>query len=162
MSSRFVTGRVGSTSSIKNEGTRFVEGLIPNTSFQQAFEAQEQGEMKDLMRLEQQGWRALSSPGDAARAFYGSRLADDAVMLFPGGMRIEGKRNILESFASQPWQSFRIEDQAVLTPSESTAIVIYKVTAQRQGSAPYSALVSSTYAFRDGSWLLILHQQTPV
>ncbi|MGA7297578.1 MAG: nuclear transport factor 2 family protein [Rhodanobacteraceae bacterium] len=118
--------------------------------------------MEDLTQIEEQGWRALSSPGSAAREFYGARLADDAVMLFPGGMRIEGKENILESFASQPWQSFHIEDQAVLMPSEDTGIVIYKVSAQRQGKSSYSALVSSTYALRDGKWLLVLHQQTPL
>lgn len=118
--------------------------------------------MQDLIQLEQEGWRALSSPGNAARDFYDSRLAEDAVMLFPGGMRIEGKGNILESFASQPWQSFHMEDQSVVIPSEDMGIVIYKVTAQRQDSVPYSALASSTYALRDGRWLLVLHQQTPV
>jgi len=118
--------------------------------------------MEDLMQLEQQGWRALSSPGNAARVFYGSRLADDAVMLFPGGMKIEGKANILASFAAQPWQSFRMEGQSVLTPSENTGIVIYKVTAEREGSAPYTALVSSTYVLRNGEWQLLFHQQTPV
>ncbi len=118
--------------------------------------------MQDLIQLEREGWRALASPGNAARDFYGSLLAEDAVMLFPGGLRIEGKENILASFAAQPWQSFHMEDISVLTPSERTGIVIYKVAAQRQDSPPYSALVSSTYAFRDGGWLLIFHQQTPV
>lgn len=118
--------------------------------------------MQDLMQLEQQGWRALSSPGNAARDFYNSCLAEGAVMLFPGGLRIVGKDNILESFAAQPWQSFQIDDQSVLTPSDSMGIVIYKVTAQREGSAPYSALVSSTYVLCEGAWRLLLHQQTPV
>jgi len=119
-------------------------------------------EMQDLIQLEEQGWRALSSSGNAAREFYSSHLADGAVMLFPGGLRLVGKDNILESFAAQPWQSFQIEDQVVLTPTENMGIVIYKVTAQREGTAPYSALVSSTYLRREGAWLLLLHQQTPV
>lgn len=117
--------------------------------------------MQDLVQLEREGWRALSASGDAARAFYGERLADNAVFLFPGGMRIEGKAKILESFARQPWQSFDLQDPSVLKPAEGTGIVVYKVTAQREGAAPYAALVSSTYALRDGSWLLLLHQQTP-
>ncbi len=118
--------------------------------------------MQDLIQLEEQGWRALSSPGNAAKEFYSTRLAENASMLFPGGMRIEGKENILASFAAQPWQSFQLEDQRVITPSEDTGIVIYKVTAQREGSAPYSAIVSSAYALRDDKWKSFLHQQTPV
>lgn len=118
--------------------------------------------MEDLLQLEIQGWRALSSPGNAAREFYRSRLADDAVMLFPGGLRIEGKDNILASFAAQPWQAFHLEGQTVITPSDNTGVVIYKVTAKREGDAPYSALVSSTYTFRNGAWLLLVHQHTPV
>lgn len=118
--------------------------------------------MQDLIQLEEQGWRALSSPGNAAKEFYSAVLAENSTMLFPGGMRLEGKEDILTSFAAQPWQSFHLEGHRVVSPSENTGIVMYKVIAQRKGSAPYSALVSSTYALRDGNWKLFLHQQTPV
>lgn len=116
--------------------------------------------MRELIELEEQGWRALSTAGDAGRKFYESVLREDAVMLFPGGMRIEGRAQILEALGSQPWQSFRIESPQVLSLSSSAASLIYKVTAQREGSAPYVALISSTYA-RSGTWQLVLHQQTP-
>lgn len=116
--------------------------------------------MHELMELEEQGWHALSTAGDAAETFYGNVLRDDAVMLFPGGMRLEGKERILQSFAARPWETFRIEDAQVIRLTAGAATVAYKVTAQRKGSAPYVALVSSTYV-RDESWLLVVHQQTP-
>jgi hypothetical protein len=47
--------------------------------------------MDELVELERQGWEALSSDGDAGQRFYASILRHDAVMLFPGGMRIVGR-----------------------------------------------------------------------
>lgn len=118
--------------------------------------------MQDLIKLERQGWQALSSEGDAGKRFYNSILHDDAMMLFAGGMRIDGKQKILESLAAQPWKSFEVEEPKSLTLSENVKILVYKVTAQREGSEPYVALISSTYTFSEGKWKLVLHQQTPV
>jgi hypothetical protein len=115
--------------------------------------------MHELIDLEEQGWRALSAAGDAGRAFYASVLREDAVMLFPGGMRIEGRASILESLGTPPWESFSIERPQVIQLATNATALIYKVTAQRKGSPPYVALVSSTYA-RAETWQLVLHQQT--
>ena len=116
--------------------------------------------MRELIELEEQGWRALSTAGDAGKKFYASVLREDAVMLFPGGMRIEGRERILESLGAQPWESFRIEDPKVVHLTEESATVVYKSTARRKGSDPYTALISSTYV-RGTSWQLVVHQQTP-
>ena len=117
--------------------------------------------MNELITLEQKSWEALSSSEEgAAQQFYNSLLAEDAVMVFPGGMLIQGKENILGSFGAQPWQSFRLEEPQALMLSENAGVVIYRVTAQREGSDPYDALISSVYAKRDGRWKLSLHQQT--
>lgn len=116
--------------------------------------------MRELIDLEEQGWRTLSTEGDAAKKFYASVLREDAVMLFPGGMRIEGRERILESLGTQPWQSYRIEDPKVVKLSDEAATLTYKVTARRKGSDAYVALISSTYA-RNNVWQLVVHQQTP-
>jgi hypothetical protein len=116
--------------------------------------------MRELIDLEEQGWRALSTEGDAGRKFYGAVLREDAVMLFPGGMRIEGRERILEAFGAQPWKSFEIQNPKVIPLSEVAATLVYEVTAQRDGSEPYTALISSTYV-RSKSWQLVIHQQTP-
>lgn len=117
--------------------------------------------MDELIELEEQGWRALAGEGEAAKAFYGSILREDAVMLFPGGMRISGRERILASFGTQPWSSFRIENPTIVPLGSHAATLIYKVTAQRGQSAPYVALISSTYV-HEQAWRLVVHQQTPV
>lgn len=118
--------------------------------------------MQDLIELEEQGWQALATEGDAGKRFYSSILGDDALMLFPGGMLIDGKENILDSLAAQPWQSYQIDDSRVIALTDNAKVVVYRVTAQREGSEPYRALISSTYSLNDGKWQLVLHQQTPV
>lgn len=118
--------------------------------------------MQDLIELEEQGWQALSTEGDAAWRFYEVVLTEDANMLLPGGLRLEGKAQILESLAAQPWQRFQIEAPHVLALGEDAAALLYKVTAQRAGSASYTALVSSTYVRHGQTWQMALHQQTPV
>ncbi|MCA9873891.1 MAG: nuclear transport factor 2 family protein [Anaerolineales bacterium] len=115
-----------------------------------------------LIELEEQGWQALSSAGDAGKRFYEAILREDAVMVFPGGLRLSGKEAILASLAAQPWQSFQMEEAQTLDLTENAGVVVYQVTAQRAGSAPYEALISSTYVQHNGVWKLVLHQQTPV
>jgi hypothetical protein len=66
---------------------------------------------KELAELEERGWQALSSGGDSATEFYGSLLADESVMIFPGGMVVRGKSQILGTMSGEPWQSFELEDQ---------------------------------------------------
>jgi ketosteroid isomerase-like protein len=118
--------------------------------------------MQTLIDLENQGWQALSSEGDAGRNFYASVLHDDAVMIFPGGLLLEGKEQILESLAAQPWKSYEIDAPRTLSLAEDAALLIYKVTSQREGDEPYEALISSAYVLDAGAWKLICHQQTPV
>ena len=117
--------------------------------------------MQDLIELEEQSWQALSSTNEEAKRFYSNLLTDDAVMLFPGGLRLEGKEVILDSIAAQPWTSFQIEVPKVVSLSEHSGVVVYKVTAQRENSNPYTALIGSTYTLHEGTWKMALHQQTP-
>lgn len=117
--------------------------------------------MKELFDLEQKGWQALSREGEAGKRFYEFILREDAVMLLPNGMRIEGRERILQSFGTQPWKTFQIENAKVISLSVNAATLVYRVTAQREGGQPYEALVSSTYV-RDRKWQLVVHQQTPV
>lgn len=115
--------------------------------------------MNELVALEEQGWQALSSNEGAGTAFYDSVLRDDAMMLFSGGMRLDGKEQILASLAAQPWESFQMSNVKAISLSEDTGAVIYDVAARREGRL-YKALISSTYTFADGVWKLAIHQQT--
>lgn len=116
--------------------------------------------MQDLIELEEQGWQTLTLVGEASKKFYSAVLHDNAIIVFSGGIRISGKEKILESLATQPWKSFQIEEPQVISLSENVGALVYRVTAQREGSKPYVALISSTYVLNNGTWKLILHQQT--
>jgi hypothetical protein len=114
----------------------------------------------ELTALERQGWDALSSSGEAARAFYDDVLDDQPVMLLPGGMRLDVRESIVESMSGQPWSSYALEDVRALLPTPDVGVVTYGVVAERDGRR-YSALMSSTYVRREGGWKLAFHQQTP-
>jgi hypothetical protein len=45
----------------------------------------------ELIELEEQGWRALSTAGEAAAEFYELVLDDTVVMLMPGGMVLDDR-----------------------------------------------------------------------
>lgn len=117
--------------------------------------------MRELIDLEEQGWRALSTHADAARDFYRRVLREDAVMVFPGRLRIKGREAILASLATQPWASFQITHAEGVPLTPDAATLVYEVTARRAGSPPYSALVSSTWVRGAKGWQLAVHQQTP-
>jgi hypothetical protein len=114
----------------------------------------------EVIALEEQGWEALSSGGEAARASYERVLDRTVVMLLPGGLVLDDRAVIVSSMSGQPWSSYELEDLRSFQPTEDTAVVTYGVVAQRNEQA-YSALMSSVYVRRDDEWRLTLHQQTP-
>lgn len=115
----------------------------------------------DLLDVEHQALDAMSSSAEAATAFYKEVLAREVLMLFPGGMVIEDRSDVISSMGGPPWDGFEISDERVLELGDAVAAVIYRATAKR-GEAEYTALFNSTYIREDGMWKLALHQQTPV
>lgn len=113
-----------------------------------------------LLELERAGWDALSTSGDAAVAHDGEVLADEVLMLLPGGMVIDDRQQIIASMSGPPWSSYELRDERVLTLSPTTAVVAYAATARR-GDQVDEGLFNSTYVCEDGRWRLALHQQTP-
>jgi hypothetical protein len=114
----------------------------------------------ELIALERQGWDALSSTGEAARAFYERVLDEHVVMLLPGGLILDERAAIVESMSGSPWSRHALEDVRSLRPTTDTGVVIYGVVADRDGEG-YSALVSSLYVRQRDGWKLAFHQQTP-
>jgi uncharacterized protein (TIGR02246 family) len=112
----------------------------------------------ELEDLERQGWLALSSPDGAA--FYEDVMADDGLMVFPGSV-LDKTASVNAIRAAPPWGRFELADTIVVHPTPDTAIVAYRATATRGDAAPYHALMTSTYARREGRWRLVVHQQSP-
>ncbi len=115
----------------------------------------------ELVGLELDGWRSLSSSGQDARAFYDRVLDKKVLMVLPGGLILDDRGAVLDSMSGQPWASFELEKPTVMMPTADVAVVAYGVEARRPHMPGYSALVSSTYVHRADGWKLALHQQTP-
>lgn len=114
----------------------------------------------ELMGLEREGWDALSVGGDAAAAYYDEVLADEVLMLLPGGMVLDDRTEVIDSMRGEPWSSYELSDERVLELGEGSAVLAYRARAVRAG-VEYSALVNSTYVRAGDEWKLALHQQTP-
>lgn len=110
--------------------------------------------------LERLGWQALSTSSASAVAFYDEVLDDDVRMLFPGGLLLAGREQVLATMGGPPWDAHRLTGLDVLEPAADVAVVSYGVEAERAGQ-PYSALVASVYVRRAGGWRLVSHQHTP-
>ena len=111
-----------------------------------------------LIALERAGWEALT--GGRGVAFYQEVFLDEGLMLFPVGTF--GKADALQALATAPpWARYELRQLRVLPLSESTASVVYDVEASRAEQPPYRAVMSSTYVWRQGTWKLALHTQTP-
>ena len=104
----------------------------------------------------------MSSGVNTATEFYDTLLAADAIMIFSGGMLVEGKIKTLDMMGGQPWQSFELQDQRGVALSADAYAVIYKALAQRSGSEVHRALVSSIYDLAKGEWKLVFHLQSPI
>jgi hypothetical protein len=115
----------------------------------------------ELIDLERSAWKALSTSGEEAAAFYERVLADDVVMLLPGGMVIDDRAQVIASMQGEPWASFELSDERVLALGDGAALVAYRGRARR-GEVDYTALFNSTYVRVDGDWRMALHQQTPI
>lgn len=116
---------------------------------------------RPLLALEHEGWVALSTSGEAAHRFYDEVLADDVLMLLPGGLLLDQRSAALDAMGGDPWSSFDLQGARVLHVTDDVAVVAYRCVAERDGRR-YSALCSSTYVVADGAWRLTVHQQTPI
>ena len=63
-------------------------------------------ERDELIELERRAWRALATEG-ASEPFYREVLADEVLMLLPGGMVIDDRKTVVESMRGAPWSSCR-------------------------------------------------------
>ena len=114
----------------------------------------------ELLELERAAWEALSTEG-AAGPFYEKALARDVLVLLPGGMVIDDRQQVVDSMRGAPWDRYEISDERVLELTPDSAVVAYRVEAER-GDTHYRALLNSTFVREDGEWRMALHQQTPL
>jgi hypothetical protein len=115
-------------------------------------------EWKDeLIQTERRGWEALCSAD--AEAYYRQHMTEDALMAFPFGV-MEREEALTAIAGADPWSSYEIRDPRVIPLGPDSGVVVYSVTARREGQDPFSAVLSSTFVRRGGGWKLAFHQQS--
>jgi hypothetical protein len=112
---------------------------------------------EELIRVEQRGWEALCS-GDAV-SYYRQHLTEDALMAFPFGV-MEREEALRAMAGAEPWSRYHMANPKVIRLSSDSGVVVYQVTAQREGQELFSAVLSSTFVRQDGDWKLAFHQQS--
>lgn len=113
-----------------------------------------------LIRRERELWAALATDPEAAREAYDRLLADDVLMLLPGGVIIDDRDEVIGSF-DEPWDSYGLSDERVHELGPRVAVVAYRATGIRDGVS-YRALFASTWVSLGDGWRLAVHQQTPL
>jgi len=95
---------------------------------------------------------------------YRAHLDELALMVLPDPAGTMGREDAIAAIASAPrWEQVHFEGLRLLSPTPDLAFLVYEATAHRKGNdAPYRARATSAYVFRDGAWMLVLHQQTPL
>lgn len=111
----------------------------------------------DTVELERKFWEA---GGDAS--FWRERFADDGLIVLPTG--VMDKATVVEIQAkSEPWDTCALEDVRLVDLGEDSQAVVYLARARRAGDeSEYEAAISSVYSRRQGEWMLVLHQQSPM
>jgi hypothetical protein len=114
-----------------------------------------------LMALERDGWEALGTGVDEARAYYGQVLHAHPLMLLPGPLVVTGRAAVLDSLSGTPWSDYELLDVSVHQVRPDLAVVAYRARAVRE-QKEYRALIGSTYVREGTAWRLAIHQQTPI
>jgi hypothetical protein len=92
---------------------------------------------------------------------YREHLAEDAVVIIPA--QALSKDDTVAAMEQSPgWDEFSITEPRLLDLGDEGAVLTYQFSGRREGDRPYEALMSSAYSKENGSWKLVLHQQTPL
>lgn len=90
-------------------------------------------------------------------------------MVFPGGMKLSAESepslaSILTDDSFTPWSTYVFSDESVvpLGAGGDSAVVVYRVDAERPDQR-FQALCSSCWRrCSEGEWRMVVHQQTPL
>ncbi|WME22861.1 nuclear transport factor 2 family protein [Brachybacterium sp. GU-2] len=113
-----------------------------------------------LLALEHRGWESLTR--HEGGRFYGALMTVDAVMILVNGTVLD-RATIAATLDDSPaWSTFTLEDARLVPTGETSAALVYRATAARDGEEAFVALMSSHYTLVGGRPALTLYQQTTV
>lgn len=103
-------------------------------------------------------WSASQDP-----KVYQSNVAENAIFVLPFSSGVLDKAQCIEMVSKNDyaWDIFKFENVKMVVENDHFVVMVYLGTASKP-SQSYRALVSSTYVKREGAWMLLFHQQTPI
>lgn len=114
--------------------------------------------LETLLELERAGWDALCE--SRGGAFYGELMSDDGLMILVNGFVLD-RNAVVESLDGAPaWDSYELSDERVVPLGTDAAALVYRAVAQRDGEAPFEAIMTSVYHLVGGELRLEVYQQT--
>ena len=108
-----------------------------------------------LWDLEERFW---TQGADSARHM--SAKGAVFVLPLPAGILL-GDALWREKDVAQRWRSI-VMSERYLSREKNIAVLAYRVSAERGDEPIYEALCTSTYLNDEGTWLRLVHQQTPI
>lgn len=117
--------------------------------------------IKTVIRLEEQVWKAAQQRDLAG---FIRLVPADAVMIFQSG--IVPQPDYLATMAERTISHYELRNMRGFMPTSGTVILIYEATrggSFRGESFPAGSVIeSTTWVLRDGEWVAVLNQETPV
>jgi ketosteroid isomerase-like protein len=115
---------------------------------------------RELVEIEKQLWK-----NDAG--LYYEKLTDEALLVFPEtgviGRDTAVEAILAENAGGKRWAEVRFDAVRTVELTGDVALLTYRAVARwAHESSPYTALASSVYVRRGGTWKLALHQQSPL
>ncbi len=92
---------------------------------------------------------------------YREHLADDAIVIIPAEA-LDKSETVAAMERSPGWDEVEISQTHLRQVGDGGAVLTYSFRGRRGDDQAYGALMSSAYSKDDGTWKLVLHQQTPL
>lgn len=138
--------------------------LVAATAAPAQLAAPDKQKLKEtLLAREKEGWEIIKKKDAASLKGF---LADDFVGIFADGSRLT-KAELIKLLPDFNFSSYAIEAETdVVAPTKDVGILLYRMTftlaikdAKPEKLTVYS---SSAYVLRDGKWLNVFYQETPL
>ena len=92
---------------------------------------------------------------------YRRLLTADARVVVPG-QALTKDETAQAMDASPGWDTFTLDDEAVIPLGEDAALLTYRFSGRRGSDFEYTALMGSVYVRGNDGWRMVFHQQTPL
>ncbi len=110
---------------------------------------------EDLLAIETKFWMG----GPEA---YLKHADDKCLVVFAEMAKTMSREEIAKMAEKGRWKDVKMTEKGLSQLSDSSVVITYECTAEREKGEPHHAFVSSGYTHRPDGWKLAFHQQTKI